>query len=159
MTPKCAAAEKLARAARALGWTAQVRYSTGQLDYTHKGAPKPKGGHHNVLVAEPVHGAGVYARRGLHRLAAWYVARDTRRTKTGALSWSLDGAVGRRLVGDGYTPTAFSQAFETVVDKRKATGPTTLAQVAAYLAEHGAEPAQPEPTIDPDARPNWRTAA
>lgn len=139
--PSCAAAEKLARDARALDWTVEVRYGTGQLDYTHKGAPKPKGGHYNVLTAEPVHSAGVYARRGLHRLAAWYVARDLpeRRTPTGALSWSLDGAIGRRIVRDGFTPTAFSQAPTA---EGEPPGPTTLAQVQAYLVEHG----QPEQT-------------
>jgi nucleotide-binding universal stress UspA family protein len=162
----CAAAERLAKLARDLGWTVEVRYAEGELRYTHKGAPKPDGGNFNVQIAEPVWSAGVYATRADRVVAAWYVARDLpeRRTATGALSWALDGAIGRRLVGSGdsagYTPTAFTQ------DKPKdgPAGPTTLAQIQAYLAEHGAEPVQPDLTIDlgssvEPARPNWRTAA
>jgi hypothetical protein len=170
---KCTAAESLAKLARSLGWEVEVRYAEGELDYTHKGDPKPDGGNFAVKVAEPVSSAGVYARRGVHRLAAWYAARQLpeRRTPTGALSWSLDGAIGRKLVGSGetggWTPTAFAQATEKGMDKKgrsvtRPVGPTTKAQVEAYLAEHGEAPApaQPELTIDlGPARPNWSAAA
>jgi hypothetical protein len=169
---KCSAAEKLAKLARELGWTVEVRYAEGELHYTHKGAAKPDGGHFNVQVAEPVASAGVYAHRGVHRLAAFYAARQLpeRRTPTGALSWALDGAIGRKLVGSGdgagWTPTAFTQATEKTTDKKgrsctRPVGPTTKAQVEAYLAEHGEQvrPEQLELAEATPARPNWSAAA
>ena len=162
----CAAAEKLAREARALDWTAEVRYGRGELGYQQLGDPRGDGTRPKVTVPEPVHSAGVYARRGVHVLAAFYVARDAaeRRTKTGALSWALDGALGRRLVRDGWTPTAFEQPKTA---DGEPPGPTTLAQVGAYLAEHGQAPEVEQPElVQPElelvttpARPNWGAAA
>lgn len=133
----CPAAEALARLARAHGWTVEVRYRRGHLDYTHKGNAKPGGGHYNVQVAEPVSSAGVYCTRGNRRVNVWYVARELpeRRTPKGALSWALLCATGRKEIGDGHCPTAFVQA----VEKGKPVGPTTKAQVEAYLVEHGAQ--------------------
>jgi hypothetical protein len=90
-----------------------------------------------VQVAEPVSSAGVYCTRGNRRVNVWYVARELpeRRTPKGALSWALLCATGRKEIGDGHCPTAFVQA----VEKGKPVGPTTKAQVEAYLVEHGAQ--------------------